>query len=61
MEKIDLHNHAKYIFTTLGISSTNLTIKKYSNCILIVTKNICLLWHYDGKVYLGGWQVQYLD
>lgn len=61
MEKTDLHNHAKYIFTTLGIPSTNLTIKKYSNCILMVAKNVCLLWHYDGKVYLGGWQIQYLD
>lgn len=27
----------------------------------MVAKNICLLWHYDGKVYLGGWHIQYLD
>lgn len=27
----------------------------------MVSRNICILWHYGGKVYLGGWQVQYLD
>lgn len=27
----------------------------------MVSKNICLLWHFEGKVYLGGWQAQYLD
>ena len=27
----------------------------------MTTKNICVLWHYDGKVYIGGWVVKYLD
>lgn len=28
---------------------------------MMLSRNICILWHYDGKVYLGGWQVKYLD
>lgn len=60
-EKNDLYNHAKYLFTGLGIPGTSLSIKKYSNCILMISKNICIVWHYDGKVYLGGWQFKYLD
>lgn len=28
---------------------------------MMLSKNICILWHYDGKVYLGGWQTKYLD
>ncbi len=27
----------------------------------MLSKNICLLWHYDGKVYLGAWAIKYLD
>lgn len=28
---------------------------------MIVARNICLIWHFDGKRYLGGWQSEYLD
>ena len=33
-----------------------MSIKKYNNCILIVTKDIAIAWHYNGKVFLGGWK-----
>jgi hypothetical protein len=32
------------------------TMKKYKNCI-ILTKGIdTILWHYNGKFYMGGWK-----
>lgn len=49
------------LFESLGIPAENLTVKRYSNCIMMLSKNICILWHYDGKVYLGSWQTKYLD
>ena len=31
------------------------SIRKYSNCIVMRDKNLCILWNYNGKVYFGGW------
>lgn len=28
---------------------------------MIISRNICLIWHFDGKRYLGGWQTDFLD
>lgn len=50
------------IFNILSIPLDNLTVKRYSNCILMTTRNICIVWSYStGKVYLGSWQTKYLD
>ena len=31
------------------------SIKKYTNCIVMRDKKLCILWNYNGKVYFGGW------
>lgn len=56
-----MYNKARHIFDSLGIAAENISVKRYSNCILISSKNICIMWQSDGKVYLGGWQIKYLD
>lgn len=60
-EKVELYNQASLLFEALGMPVDNLNVKRYSNCVVMISRNICILWHYNGKVYLGGWQVQYLD
>jgi len=39
----------------------DMSIKKYNNCILIVANYVAVIWHYTGKVYLGGWKYDMLD
>lgn len=36
-------------------------IKKYTNCTMLIARNVCMIWHFDGRRYLGGWQSDYLD
>jgi hypothetical protein len=57
----DFFNHAKSLFESLGLPNSSLVIKKYSNCFLMVAKNICILIHNEGKIYLGGWNNKCLD
>lgn len=33
----------------------SLNIQKYSNCVIIITKNIAVICHFSGRVYIGGW------
>lgn len=28
---------------------------------MLIARNICMIWHFDGRRYLGGWQTEYLD
>ena len=61
VDKAYLYNQAIQIFEGLNIPLHNPTVKRYSNCVLMVNKHICILYHYNSKVYLGGWQSEYLD
>lgn len=61
LDKTSLYNQAMEIFEALGIPIHNPTVKRYSNCVLIVNRHISVLAHYNSKVYLGGWQSEYLD
>lgn len=65
-----LSNQCIHIFSTLGIPVTNINIRKYSNCLVIVNHNICIIWHAnksreskfaDGKRYIGEWKNKYFD
>ena len=38
-----------------------MSIKRSNNCLLIVANYIAIVWHYAGKVYLGGWKYEMLD
>lgn len=49
------------MFAELGIDRRNLTVKRFSNCIIVACDHIGMIWHYSGKVYLGGWKNVYLD
>jgi hypothetical protein len=32
-------------------------MKKYKNCIVFTfSSENCILWHYSGKFYMGGWK-----
>lgn len=55
-EREELYEKAQEIFEELKIPYENLIIKKYTNCTMMVSRNICLIWHFDGRRYLGGWQ-----
>jgi len=28
---------------------------------MLIARNVCMIWHFDGRRYLGGWQTEYLD
>jgi len=63
---------AQKVFSTISPSFKPqlLSLKKYSNCILITTKapketnhvekanKIAILWYFSGKFYIGGWRIQ---
>ena len=36
-------------------SDTPFYVKKYKNCVHYKLNNFNVLWHFDGKMYLGGW------
>ena len=56
LDKSALYNEAINLFQSLGIPVNSPSIKRYSNCVLFINDNVCLLIHYSGKVYLGGWK-----
>jgi hypothetical protein len=36
-----------------------LCVKKYKNCVVFTINNApseCVLWHFSGKFYMGGWK-----
>ena len=35
--------------------SEPINIKKYKNCVFFNHLKTNVLWHYDGKFYIGGW------
>ena len=32
-----------------------MSIRRYNNCVVVVRGEIGLVWHFSGRVYLGGW------
>lgn len=61
LDKSSLYTQAVSIFEALGIPVHSPTVKRYSNCVLMLNKHICVFYRYNLKVYLGGWQSEYLD
>lgn len=59
--KQELHENALFLFESLKINSKDMVIKRYSNCIMFICGHVVVMWHYNGKRYLGGWQYEYLD
>lgn len=58
----ELFKKADQLLKHLQIRSRgDVGIKKYTNCILITSNNIGIVWHYSGKVYFGGWKYEMLD
>ena len=36
-------------------------VKRYTNCVTATCRNIGMVWSFEGRRYLGGWQSEYLD
>lgn len=60
-EREEVEEAARAALGELRIPVDNLSIKRYTNCTLVVARSVCLIWHFDGRRYLGGWQTEYLD
>lgn len=65
MSQNQLLELAKKTFKVLGKNvntedfTNQLVLKKYKNCVIFsVTPTLseCILWHYSGKFYYGGWK-----
>jgi len=41
--------------TDLTIAHSSINIKRYSNCVIIITGNVAIISNFNGKIYLGGW------
>lgn len=57
----DLYTLGKLTFIAFGINPDNekqMSVKKYKNCVYynIGEKNN-ILWYFDGRFYIGEWQV----
>ena len=40
----------------IGNEDTDFNMKKYKNCVIFTKASDTILWHYNGKFYLGGWK-----
>lgn len=36
-------------------------LKKYSNCVIITNKQIGIVSHFSGKIYIGGWKNEFSE
>ena len=59
----ELLSLAKKTYQVFGVDVDNedkqLYVKKYKNCVVFtITTNSseCILWHFSGKFYMGGWK-----
>ena len=43
-------------FSHLDLTPQIVSIKKFSNCVIMRDKKLCILWNFNGKVYFGGWK-----
>ena len=42
-------------FNSIGVIPYIICIKKYSNCVVMRDKKLCILWNFNGRVYFGEW------
>lgn len=63
MQQDELLTLAKRTYQAFGINidleDKQLCVKKYKNCVVFsITSNTseCILWHFSGKFYMGGWK-----
>lgn len=63
MTQEDLLNLAKKTYIGFGVDvdgeDKQLCVKKYKNCVVFSINNNsseCILWHFSGKFYMGGWR-----
>jgi hypothetical protein len=52
-------NTYKIFNIDIEVEEKQLCMKKYKNCIIFSFGNSnsdCILWHYSGKFYMGGWK-----
>ena len=51
---------AQETFKVFGIEvsydDANFNMKKYKNCVIFTKGTETILWHYNGKFYIGGWK-----
>ncbi len=55
-----LMNLAKDTFKLFDVivndDDTDFNMKKYKNCVIFTKATQTILWHYNGKFYIGGWK-----
>ena len=63
MTQEELLELAKITYRVFGINideeDRQLCVKKYKNCVIFTINNSpseCILWHFSGKFYMGGWK-----
>lgn len=63
MNQDDLLVLAKKTYAVFGMDvdqeEKQLCVKKYKNCVVFTLTNNsaeCILWHFSGKFYMGGWK-----
>ena len=42
-------------FSHLDITPQIVSVKKYTDHVVMREKRLCIIWNYNGKVYFGGW------
>ena len=63
MTQEDLLDLARRTYEAVGVrveeEDRQLCVKKYKNCVMFTVSNNqseCVLWHFSGKFYMGGWK-----
>ena len=46
---------ARKILNQMNINHTSINIKRYSNCVIIISGNIGIISQIGGRIYIGGW------
>lgn len=57
----ELFGKADEVLRHLQVDRRGISLKKYSNCVVVIAGATAIVWHFSGKVYLGGWKHQMLD
>lgn len=53
----ELFDKAVGVLRELGAACLHpITIRKYSNCVLVMVDELALLSYFSGQVYFGGWE-----
>jgi hypothetical protein len=51
----ELHHLMVSLFAQVGLNPQIVSIRKYMNCVVMKDKNLCIFWHFNGRIYFGGW------